>query len=124
MPPDDGIIDNTEEELGTVIYRLEDTLKETLDIVRPLVAGVSGLADKVAHLELIAAAKEIPATVTEVSKQAGTAVGSAGETAGAAIGTVPAVATDVLEDVEQVGNTTGKAVERAQASVWKHRIKR
>lgn len=120
----DDILDNTEEELGTVIYRLEDTIKNTLDMIKPIAAGFNGLVSDVAQLKLIQAAKEIPATITATSEQAGQAVGSAGETAGAAVGTVPAVATDVLEDVESVGSTGSKGVEKASASVWKHRIKR
>lgn len=120
----DDVLDNTEEELGTVIYRLEDTVKETLNTIKPIIAGFNGLVSDVAQLKLLAAAKEIPATISATAEQAGVAVGSAGESVGAGIATVPAVATDVLEDVESVGDTTGKAVKRAEASVWKHKLRR
>jgi hypothetical protein len=117
-------LDNTEEELGAVVYRLEDAIKETLNIVKPIAAGFNGLVSDIAELKLLQAAKEIPATITAVSEQGGEAIGAAGKTAGAAVGTVPAVATDVLEDVEKVGSTTGKAAERAEASIWRQKIRR
>ena len=121
MPDDKGdMLDATEEELGQVLYRIEDTIKQALGIVEPLPGHVNDLISRIAHLELINAAKVVPETVSDEAEHAGKTLGAAGETVGAGVGTVPAVATDVLEDVGSVGRTT----ERGGKSIFKKKIRR
>ena len=104
----DDIADNLEESLEDVIYRLEGMVKETIDTVRPLPSHINTLISEIANLKLLAAAKEIPATVADEAAHAGKVVGSAGETAAAGVTTVPAAATDVIEDVQGVGGEASK----------------
>lgn len=113
MPDKNDLADNVEEQLDDVIYRIEDTLKDVAGIVRPLPEHVNNMLSRIAHLELLQAAKEIPLAVGEAAEGAGKVVGDAGETAAAGIETVPAAATDIIEDVQPVGGDVSKGSTQA-----------
>jgi hypothetical protein len=108
MGREDDVADNLEEALGDVLYRIEDNVKAVLEIARPFVEHANRFISEAASLHPIEAAKEVPATLADSGEQAGHALGATAETGSAAVGTVPATATDVLEDVQDVQRTVSK----------------
>jgi hypothetical protein len=121
MPEKGDILDNTEESLDEVIYRIEDTLKDIGSTVAVVPEHLNNLLSRVAHLELLQAAKEVPAAIADVGEGGAKAAGDTIGAGAAAVGTVPAAATDVLEDAESVGGDVGKGT----STTWKkYRLKR
>jgi hypothetical protein len=117
--PDD-IADNTVRTLEDAFNDLEDLIKEVVNTVKPLPDHINTLLTDVASLKLLQAARELPITAKDELEHAGKVVGSAGETAVGTVETVPAAATDVIEDVQGV---TGNVSKDAN-SIWKHPLKK
>ena len=120
MPHEGDMLDNTQKALEGTEEDLGDVLYQILDTVKPLPGHINDLVSRISHLELINAAKVVPETIADEGEHAGKVLGATGETAGGAIGTIPAASTDILEDVESVGKTTT----RGGKSLFKTKIRR